>query len=150
VATWAEFAEKAPQIAAIGRELLERHHIAYLATTRRDGSPRVNPVSPFIFEGLLLVATPYSSPKGRDQLRDGRYMLHMLPGRDDAEFSVRGRARLVADGDLRDAVVREGPHWVKPDDFIFEYDIEEAATAYWVDAGKPGTYPVRDSWRPQR
>ena len=121
--------------------------MAYLATVRRDGSPRVHPVSPFIIDGHLLVATPPASPKADDQVRDGRYMLHALPGDDDAEFSVRGRAILLADGPVRDAILAKAPHWVKRDDCIFEYDIEQAATAYWVNAGKPGTYPVRGSWR---
>ncbi|HEY7270385.1 MAG TPA: pyridoxamine 5'-phosphate oxidase family protein [Dehalococcoidia bacterium] len=146
MASWAEFEAGAPEIAAVGSELLERHHLAYLATVRRDGSPRVHPVSPFIIDGRLLITTPPSSPKAGDQRRDGRYMLHALPGDDDAEFSVRGRARLLSDGPDRDAIVAAGPHWLKPDDCIFEYDIEEAATAYWVNAGKPGTYPVRQRW----
>ena len=32
-----------------------------------------------------------------DLLRDGRYVLHMLPGKNEEEFLVRGRARLVTD-----------------------------------------------------
>jgi hypothetical protein len=146
MATWAEFEAAAPEIARIGRGLLDRHHMAYLATVRRDGSPRVHPVSPFIIDGRLLVATPPSSPKAGDQRRDGRCMLHALPGDDDAEFSVRGRAALLGGGPDRDAVLGRAPHWVKRDDCIFEYDVEEAATAHWVNAGKPGTYPVRDRW----
>ena len=147
MATWSEFAAQAPEIAAVGLRLLEQHHLAYLATLRADGAPRVNPVSPFIIDGRLFVATPRTSPKARDQARDGRYMLHFLPGADDDEFSVRGRARAVEDVAGRAAILAAGPHFVKPDDWYFEYDIEEAATAYWVHAGQPGTYPVRARWR---
>jgi hypothetical protein len=147
MASWAEFEDAAPEIARIGRALLERHHMAYLATVRKDGSPRVHPVSPFIIDGRLLVATPPNSPKAADQLRDGRYMLHALPGEDDAEFSVGGRTSVVTDGPVRQAILKESPHWVKPEDCIFAYDVEAAATAYWVNAGKPGTYPVRRTWR---
>jgi hypothetical protein len=146
VATWAEFEAAAPEIARIGRALLEQHHLAYLATVRRDGSPRVHPVSPFIIDGHLIVSTPPASPKAADQMRDGRYMLHCLPGTDDAEFSIRGRARLLGDGRVRSLVLARGPHFVKEHDRIFEYDIEEAATASWVNVGKPGTYPVRRRW----
>ncbi len=134
-------------MAAIGLALIERFHIAYLATVRADGAPRVHPVSPFIIEGRLIVATPQGSPKALDQVRDGRYVLHMLPGKDDQEFRIRGRARLLEPGPLRDAVLRDGPHYVKEEDYIFEYDIEDAATAYWVHVGQPGTYPVRQQWR---
>ncbi len=35
---------------------------------------------------------------------------------------------------------------MKEHDRIFEYDIEAAATAYWVNVGQPGTYPVRRRW----
>jgi hypothetical protein len=144
--SWAEFEAAAPEIAAVGRGLLDRHHMAYLATVRRDGSPRLHPVSPFIIGGRLFVATPPSSPKAEDQRRHGRYMLHALPGDDDAEFSVRGRVALLPAGDDRGAVLAQAPHWVRTDDCIFEYDIDEAASAYWVNAGKPGTYPVRRKW----
>ena len=92
MASWSVFAAAAPEIAAVGAGLLEEHHLAYLATVRRDGAPRVHPVSPFIVDGRLFVATPPSSPKAADQQRDGRYAMHCLPGKDDAEFRIRGRA----------------------------------------------------------
>jgi hypothetical protein len=147
MATWDELYAAAPEIGAVGRALLEQHNLAYLATTRRDGAPRVHPVAPFVLEGRLFVATPPSSPKAYDQIRDGRYAMHMLPGKDDDEFRIRGRATLLADGPRRAMVLKDGPHWVKGDDCIFEYDIEEAATAYWVNVGQPGTYPVRKQWK---
>lgn len=147
MASWSEFAAAAPEMAAIGEQLLERFHITYLATVRADGSPRVHPVSPFIVDGRLFVATPQGSPKARDQLRDGRYVIHMLPGKDDAEFRIRGQATAVVDADERAMVIERGPHFVHVDDHIFEYGIDEAATAYWEKVGQPGTYPVRRSWR---
>jgi general stress protein 26 len=150
MATWNEFTQAAPEIAAVGEHLLEKHHLAYLATVRADGAPRVHPVSPFIIEGRLYVATPPSSPKARDQLRDGRYVLHMLPGENDDEFRIRGHARSVT-ADRERALLRErGSHFLKEDDYYFEYDIEEAATAYWVNVGQPGTYPMRSSWKEKR
>ena len=114
---------------------------------RPHKTTRLHPVSPFIIEGRLYVATLPSSPKAADQLRDGRYALHMLPGKDDDEFGIRGHARAVTDERERALVVERGPHFVRTDDCYFEYDIEEAAVAYWVNVGQPGTYPVRRSWR---
>jgi hypothetical protein len=32
------------------------------------------------------------------------------------------------------------------EDCLFDYDIEEANTAYWVNVGQPGTYPQRRKW----
>src|SRR6202521_2653044 len=112
MATWGEFREAAPEIAAVGVRLLEQHHLAYLATVRADGAPRVHPVSPFIIDGRLYVATPPTSPKARDQLRDRRYVLHMLPGENDDEFRIRGRARSVTGDDERSIVRERGPHFV--------------------------------------
>jgi hypothetical protein len=149
MATWAQFEQSAPDIAAVGRALLEKHQLAYLATIRADGAPRLHPVSPFIIEGTLLVSTPPSSPKVRDQQRDGRYVLHMLPGDNDDEFSVRGRASLVTDAAFKELACRHA-HYVRMEDCLFAYDIEEARTAWWVNVGQPGTYPERRMWRAPR
>ena len=84
--TWAEFAAAAPEMAALGSELRAKFGLAFLATVRKDGSPRVHPVCPFVFRGRLFIATDPRSPKRHDLKRDGRYVLHMLPGENDAEF----------------------------------------------------------------
>jgi hypothetical protein len=146
MATWGEFATADPDMAAVGEGLLTKHVLAYLATVRRDGSPRVHPVCPFIIEGHIYVATPTTSPKAQDQIRDGRYVIHMLPGDNDDEFRIRGRARNITDPAERAAVIAAGPHFLKEHDYIFEYDIEHAASAYWEKVGQPGTYPVRKKW----
>lgn len=157
--TWSELLQDAPEIAAVGATLLEKHGMAYLATVRPDGAPRVHPVCPFIADGRLFVATAPTSPKRLDLTRDGRYVLHMLPGKNDDEFWLRGRASLVTDASLRSIAVRGAldarqPSGngieVKDSEWLFEYDIEEAATAYWERVGQPGTYPVRRSWKAAR
>ena len=147
MATWAEFAAAEPAMAAMGAALLAQHQLAYLATVRADGAPRVHPVSPRIIDGRLYVATPRSSPKARDQIRDGRYVMHLLPGKDDAEFRFRGRARLLSDDGEIARVCELGPHYFRPTEYLFEYDIDEVTTARWVNVGQPGTYPERAHWR---
>ena len=70
VRTWGEFAKEAPGLAAFGAELLLGAQVAYLATVRPDGVPRVHPVTPILTDdGLFLFMEP-TSPKGRD-LRSG-------------------------------------------------------------------------------
>ncbi len=147
MATWAEFASAAPDIAELGLKQFERFHIAYLATVRKDGSPRVHPVSPVIADGRLFVATPPTSPKRLDQIRDGRYVIHALPGKNDAEFLIRGRAQRVTDNNTRASVSDGAGHTIHDHDWIFEYDIQEAMMAYWENAGQPDTRPVREFWR---
>ena len=157
MASWAEFAQAAPEIAKVGSELRQQHGLAFLATVRKDGSPRIHPVCPFIVRGQLFIATNPKSPKRHDLKRDGRYVLHMLPGKNDAEFQVRGQARFVTDAETKARVLAEGPKAgvqpdgallnLKPEELLFEYDIEEAMMAYWENVGQPDTRPVRTIWR---
>ena len=147
MATWAKFATAAPAIAELGLTQFEKFHIAYLATVRKDGSPRVHPVSSIIADGRLFIATNPQSPKRHDLTRDGRFVLHMLPGENDAEFLIRGRARRVTDDDTRASVSEAAGHTVLDVDWIFEYDIQEAMMAYWENVGQPDTRPVREFWR---
>jgi hypothetical protein len=147
MATWAQFMEAEPDMAALGLQLLHAHNLAYLGTVRADGAPRLHPVAPFIINGRLYVSTPAESPKARDQLRDGRYVMHLLPGKDDDEFVIRGRVAPVTEPAAKRMLVERGPHWVREDGWIFEYDIEQADTAHWVNVGQPGTYAERRRWR---
>src|SRR5215213_9785514 len=92
VATWGAFVAAAPTLAAFGLEASQRR-VAFLATVRPDGSPRVHPVTPIVADGRLFLFMEPTSPKGHDLRRDGRYALHALV-LDEAggggEFSVRG------------------------------------------------------------
>ena len=48
--TWAAFAASAPKLAAVGSRFFYMYGvgIGFLATVRRDGGPRVHPISPRI------------------------------------------------------------------------------------------------------
>jgi hypothetical protein len=94
VATWAEFANAQPDLAAFARERMEGR-IVYQATLRLDGGPRVHPVSPWIAAGLMCVSFRDTSPKMREVARDPRYALHAAQPWEDhagalAEFMARG------------------------------------------------------------
>ena len=94
MATWAEFANAQPDLAAFARERMEGR-IVYQATLQLDGGPRVHPVSPWLAAGLLCVSFRDTSPKVREVARDPRYALHMAqPWEDHAgsfgEFMARG------------------------------------------------------------
>jgi len=103
--TWTDFVIEHPDLAEAGRKQLYQWDIglAFLATVRPDGGPRVHPVCPVINDdGLhILVVT---GPKQRDLVRDGRYSLHSEtcpPPRHDDGFYLTGRAREVADPDVK-------------------------------------------------
>ena len=152
MATWDGFAAAAPEMAELGLRQLRKFGLAYLATTRKDGSPRVNPVCPVIADGRLYVSTSPTSPKRLDLQRDGRYVLHMLPGKQEEEFWVRGVARRTEDAQIREVVVvaAEGITRIQPEEWLFEYDILEAGTTVWLDFGTPDHRPSRRFWREDR
>jgi hypothetical protein len=147
VAAWAEFAGAAPDAAAVGLPLLGGAQIGYLATVSRAGTPRVHPVCPFISNGRLYVASGPASRKRLDLVRDGRYALHMLPGEQDAEFLVRGRASRVTDARARAlALGGKGEISISEEEWLFELAIERAQVTVWRDADWRGRQAVRSSW----
>jgi hypothetical protein len=101
--TWAEFSTLRPDLSESGRALLYQHGLGlgFLATTSRDGRPRVHPMCPILTEdGLFAFIVP--SPKQQDLRRDGRYAIHSFPCPDNEDaFYVTGRTRLVEDTTLR-------------------------------------------------
>ena len=103
VIPWGDFARVEPELAAAGRGLMYQFGVglAFLATVRSDGGPRVHPMCPVISErGLFAFLIP--SPKRADLHRDGRYAMHSFPTDDNEDaFSVAGLARPVGDADLR-------------------------------------------------
>ena len=134
--TWDDFATAAPEIAAFGLTRFETK-IAYLATVRRDGSPRVHPVSPFVAGGRLFVYMEPTSPKGHDLRRDPRYSLHCsvadIEG-GEGEFLVSGLARLHDDLQMREiafAGAREAGFTPRDRYILFELTVESClATTY--------------------
>jgi hypothetical protein len=135
--TWTEFERQQPALADAGRRQFYQVGIglAFLATVRPDGGPRVHPVCPVISAaGLHLLVI--SGPKQQDLRRDGRYALHSEicpPPRQDDGFALAGRAREVT-GAAVDRVVRgqvlterDGKVWPGFDEeAIFELGIERA------------------------
>jgi len=161
--TWTEFSRRRPALADAGRRQLYQFGIglAFLATVRPDGAPRLHPVCPVISGAglhLLIVA----GPKRQDLRRDGRYALHSEtcpPPRQDDGFALAGQAREVTDAAVRQAVrarvlaERDGQVWPSFDeDVIFELGIERAlltlteadgsfpaGPTIWKEGNEPGT-----------
>ena len=101
--TWKLLQDQQPELAAFGAQRLNGA-VAYLATIRKDGSPRVHPMTPIIGQGHLFVFMEPTSPKGHDLQRDGRYAIHCSvtdTSGSSGEFILTGRARLIDDPALR-------------------------------------------------
>ena len=146
LATWEAFEGAVPDLAEAGARLFNEHKIAYLATVRRDGSPRVHPVCPVLFDGALYVFISPTSPKSHDLRRGGRYALHALPGKDDEEFLVTGRVRLVEDPARHSAVYQTITFQTDEHDPLFELGIDKCLWGVWENVGQPGTRPIRKRW----
>ncbi len=141
--TWGAFAETEPDLARVGEEQFGRG-VAYLATARGDGSPRVHPVTPIIGGGRLFIFMEPTSPKGNDLRRDGRYALHSLGVEQDGaggEFVVRGRATLVEDAAIRTVAAQAASYSPADRYILFELDIEGALSTVY-EQGRP----VRHRW----
>jgi hypothetical protein len=142
--SWKELEVGEPELGAFGLERLN-DRVAYLATVRKDGSPRLHPFTPIIGEGHLFVFMEPTSPKGHDLMRDARCAIHCSVNDTSGvsgEFFLTGRGRLVEEADLRATAVRLASYSPADRYVLFEFEIDSAtATTY------PDSEPVRRAWR---
>jgi hypothetical protein len=128
MASWGEFVAASPSLAADVRALFCQYGpgLAYLATVRADGGPRVHPVSPVICDdGLYCFVV--DSPKRRDLDRDGRYAMHAFPAEDaDDEAYLSGRAAPVDDHERVDRLARSLRAETRVDWRVYEFTVEVA------------------------
>jgi hypothetical protein len=141
--TWQNFTEAAPTIAAV---FTRRHaatgNLCLLATIRADGSPRISPLEPRMFEGdLWLVGMP-GTTKFADLARDPRFCLHTAtvdPQVADGDAKLWGVVRDVADPAVRrrftQAMFEETGFDVRDEEFDHFYaaDITSASTVEVAD-----------------
>ncbi|HEY6427956.1 MAG TPA: pyridoxamine 5'-phosphate oxidase family protein [Acidimicrobiales bacterium] len=153
--SWTEFAALRPDLAEPGRALLYRVGVglAYLATTRPDGAPRVHPMCPVMTErGAFAFIVP--SPKQRDLRRDGRYALHSFPCPDNEDaFSLSGRVAIVEDearrAELGTVFVEERAQLGVPppaaEDLLVEFHLDSCLLTRTTGHGDPA--PQHQVWR---
>jgi uncharacterized pyridoxamine 5'-phosphate oxidase family protein len=133
--SWSRLETRAPEIAEFGRVRLH-NKVAYLATIRKNGSPRVHPFTPIIGEGHFFVFMEPTSPKGHDLRRDGRYAVHCSvsdTSGESGEFIVTGRAKFIEEPELRALAVRISPYNPAERYVLFEFDVESVVMTEYVD-----------------
>lgn len=149
--SWSDFATANPALAGTGEKLLYQFGVglAFLATVRKDGGPRVHPVCPILADRRLYVFVPSSSPKEGDLRRDGRYALQTFPEAkpDSDEFYLTGRAELVTDPIVRRRVEEAAQRQVPESESLFELRLERAMHTHWLDWNTPSMRPVHVKWR---
>jgi hypothetical protein len=130
---WREFASNAGDLAALGQQLFDETGLCLIGTLRRDGSPRISPVEPYIVDGDLMLGMMWRSRKATDLLRDPRLVVHSAQCDREAvkgDFKAYGRAIAADDPSAKrrygDAT-EERIDWRPEGDFhLFWVDIETA------------------------
>jgi hypothetical protein len=152
---WSDFTTAQPQLAAACRSLIYQYGVglAFLATVRADGGPRVHPMCPLIADqGLFAFLIP--SPKRDDLHRDARYAMHSFPADENEDaFYLTGRARPVDDTGVRlalqDQFLHERDLLEPPKGFdeqeLFAFGIE--GCLHTVTRGHGDTDPRHLTWR---
>lgn len=143
--SWTAFEAQNPEMAAFALERFQRNGVGYLATTRKDGAPRVHAVTPNIVQGRLLVFMYPTSPKAHDLQRDGRYALHCSvedSSGGGGECYLRGRAVLVDSDELWEAVLPGKVAESRQKYILFEFSVEEARATKYV-----GGETLYSKWR---
>lgn len=146
---WEVFERDAPELAQQARAFFDRK-VALIGTLRQDGSPRIDPIEPYIGEGHLLLAMMWQSHKAANLLRDPRCTLHNPvsdPDGTDGEFKLYGRAMVVNHAALRTRYLQTfGERWQDHPFHLFMLDIEGATSVEW-DAANGEMSVV--AWRPE-
>lgn len=142
MATWAAMEERSPSVAKLGRKLLIARGRGFLATTRADGSPRVQAICPVLLDGRLYSGIIKATPKYADLVRDGRFALHAPLAAGDAEFWITGIARPLTDEEVEMLMVAR-PNWrTSIPNALFHLDIQ---TAYGtIFRAGPENLPIPD------
>lgn len=125
--TWAEFEASASDLAMLVRAEFERHGMVLVGTLRKDGSPRISCVLPYVLDGELLLGMMWQSRKAVDLQRDSRLVLHNAISTnqgDEVEISLRGRAVEIDDEKIRRRYVESLAEWKGRDFHLFSVDIE--------------------------
>jgi hypothetical protein len=150
-AAWAELAEASPALAAAGLRLLRPtgDGVAFLATVRKDGGPRVHPVMPVATTSGLYVFVVNLSHKYRDLLRDQRYALHAAPTANGGEeFYLTGDAMPVDDRAIRAGVTDASGGRLGHNEFeaLFELRVDRALHTAWANWGTAQAWPSYAKW----
>ena len=150
--TWHDFSNQNPELAQLGKRLLfqSRIGLAYLATIRKDGAPRLHPVSLVMHNEHLYVFIPPNSPKCADLLRDGRCAMHAFPSPHDVageEFYFAGYTECIHDTSIRQVLVDDTKVLVEENEVLFEILLDRAMYKKLENPGTPEERPVYTKWQ---
>ena len=150
--TWNDAAAAAPDLAARVRARFEATGLAFLATLRSDGAPRISGIEPSFWNGELWLGMMPDSRKALDVRRDPRLAVHAASVDKEVkegDARISGRAIEVHDDRVK---LGMGAAFAEETGFdpnehgpfhLFKVDIEEL---YLLNAG--GDHLLLDWWTP--
>jgi hypothetical protein len=151
MATFADVEAEAPEFAARVRATFDAHAHKFLATLRRDGSPRISGIEMQFVLGRPWLAGMPGSVKFTDLRRDPRFALHSgspEPEEFSADAKLNGRATPVLDDDERRRYAEAAG--LPPGELgfdLFRVDLDQVVLVALDDEK---TALVLSSWRPGR
>jgi len=137
---WDQLECEVPAITTVGRQLLERNEVAFLATVSASGRPRLHPFVPRIVDGKLLAFVLDSSPKIGDLRVRRQYSMHTMPGDEDEEFFVSGEASEIDQQVVLRSAAADAMGFATGVDahhILFEFRFDRALHTRWLDFGTP-------------
>lgn len=151
--SWSDFSAERPELAEHGRNMFlrSREHVglAFIATLRKDGAPRLHPISLVISKDHLYVVIPLSSPKCADLIRDDRYALQAYPSSPNEsgdEFYLAGHAHRIQDPGIKQALLDDTKVVVEEIEALFELFIERAMYTELANRGSSDEHPIHRKW----
>jgi hypothetical protein len=142
--SWQDLVGGNPELAEFGTDRFSSR-VAYLATVRKDGSPRVHPVTPILGEGQLYLFMDPTSPKDHDLRRNGLFALHASVENEDGgqgEFFINGKASLMEDITVREVAVKHAGYDVAGRYILFRLALEAALGTIYE-----GDQTIRRRWK---
>ena len=146
MATFADVASQEPGFAARVRTAFDARRHKYLATLRRDGSPRISGSELQVRDGDLWLGSMWQAVKARDLQRDPRFALHSAsvdPPAWRGDAKLAGRAEEVLDTGQAEPDGSEPPER----SHLFRLDVTELSV---VRLAESGDRIVVESWHEGR
>ncbi len=142
--SWGELQQASPDIAEFGRQRLDGK-VAYLATVRGDGHPRIHPVTAFLSDTRCFIFAEPDSSKVRDFSVNPQFHLHCAmsdSSGSSGEFQIRGTAHAMETEAHRVEAEENCPFRPSTRSILYELKLlEVVATSY------RGGRPDRRRWK---
>jgi hypothetical protein len=139
---WEDIERQARRLAGVMNDRLIAPGVLLVATIRLDGTPRLSPVEPLIFDGDLWLSMMWQSGKATDLLRDDRILVHSITTTregGEGEVKVRGTAQSIEDPARRrrycDAAAVLGWRPEEPYFHLFRVNIADVTLIRYASTG---------------